>query len=133
MPAFDGDTIRIGDRLFEWNDGAVTVLQLYSDRILVSVPGKGSRSYSYGGVLAGSTRKTLYWHDPEVLIPRKDPKAWSLQRSTLRQMMELQSQFITGAHYVHPDDELQIHDVLKDTAPHVDVTVLNGAAVPTEG
>lgn len=134
MPAFDGDPISVGDRLFEMNEGSVTVIQLYSDRILVSVPGKGSRSYSYGGVLAGSSRKSLFWHDPFVLIPRKDAKAWSVQRSTLRAMMHSMSQFITGAHYAYPENEevADMHQVLEQRAPHLDLKLIKSASVPTE-
>lgn len=134
MPAFDSDPINIGDRMFDTGeDSAVTVMQLYSNRIMVAIPGKGSRSYTYGGVMSGNTRKTLFWHDPQLLTPRKDPQAWSLQRSTLQAMMEALSIFVTGAHYHSRDEVEDLHATLEDTAPHVNAAVLDSAAIPTEG
>lgn len=134
MPAFDGDSISVGDRLFDTGeDSAVTVMQLYSNRIMVAIPGKGSRSYTYGGVMSGNTRKTLFWHDPQILIPRKDPQAWSLQKSTLRSMMESLSIFITGAHFHDAEAAEDAHAVLEGTSPHVDQSVLDSAAIPAEG
>lgn len=83
MPVFDGSPVQVGDRLVDLNEGVVVVLQLFSDSLQMKTASKGTRTYSYEGVLSGRTHKTLFWHHPVVSNPPKDPAVWRAQRELL--------------------------------------------------
>ena len=125
---FDGDPISVGDRLFDTRrDTAVHILKLYSDRVLAKIPGQGSVTYSYGGVERGRTSKSLYWHDPRVIIPRKAAAEWAIQRDTLRGLCQQMSHFMEMAHFEEPD-EIDPDEVRSLEESFVDVELLRGMA-----
>lgn len=37
--------------------------------------------YNAEGKQLGNSRVTLFWHDPIIMVPIKDPKAWAAQRT----------------------------------------------------
>lgn len=95
---FDSDPIAVGDKLFDIADERwVTVRQLYSDRFMVSVAGSNaSRTYSYKGVAARRSGRTLYWQDPRLIIPRKSPAYWQAQKKLVTSVIGSMSEHLPG-------------------------------------
>lgn len=84
MPVFDGEPVKVGDRLHDFNDGQLTVVQVHSDRMQLNKPGIGTRMYHYNGVRIGKSVKTLFWHPPVITSPPKDGEKWNAQREMIR-------------------------------------------------
>jgi len=118
MANFDGDPIYVGDKLFDLVDGIVSVVQIYPDRILLQVGGRSTRTkpYSFGGVAARRSVRTLYWHDPRVVVPRKEAHAWTAQRALIKDYTSRFGDIVTGADYNEDQDELHEHRVARDRA-----------------
>lgn len=97
MNTFDNEPIEIGDKLFDIYDNAwVTVHQIFTDRFLVQMPGgrrSQSRTYDYRGIAARRSGRTLYWHDPRVIVPRKHAQHWSEQKRMLKDVMSSLGKF----------------------------------------
>lgn len=105
MPTFDGDTLEIGDKLFDIYDNKhVTVVQVYKDRFMVRVPGRSrgaaTHTYTYDGRRARRDGRTLFWHDPRVVIPRKNAVHWRSQREMVANLVNDLAKFI-------PDTEVE--------------------------
>lgn len=99
MPNFDGDPIELGDKLFDIYDNKhVTVVQVYKDRFMVRVPGRrrgaSTYTYTYDGRRARRDGRTLFWHDPRVVIPRKNAVHWRAQREMVTDLIRDLGKFI---------------------------------------
>lgn len=95
---FDFDPIEVGDKLFDIADERwVTVRQLYSDRFMVSIAGSNaSRTYTYKGVAARRSGRTLFWQDPRLIIPRKSPAYWQAQKKLIKNVIGSMSEHLPG-------------------------------------
>lgn len=113
MATFDGDPLYVGDKLFDIVDGIVTVVQIYDDRILLQVGGRATRTkpYSYNGIAARRSSRTLYWHDPRVVVPRKDAHVWTAQKSLLQDYTKRFGDIVSSAKYVEDHDENNSADI----------------------
>jgi hypothetical protein len=75
---FDGDALNVADTLHDVLYGAGTVLRITPDNVIHVRFGDGrDRAYN----IRGSTRdvgrqKTLFWHPPVVVTPRKSEAEW---------------------------------------------------------
>jgi hypothetical protein len=130
---FDGDQIEAGDRVYDLRREKVcNVLKTYTDRMLVGIPGEGSVTFNYAGVERTRTGKTLFWHDPRFLVPRKSAEEWSIQRSTLRAMMHYMGEFMRMAHVIDDEPEQEL-DALPDSSnPFLDSETLRSMARPAD-
>lgn len=86
---FDGDEIVVGDKLVDFIDGIVTVVQVYRDAIVVQFRTQGGRNavrnYNYKGVASNRRVKTLFWQDiRNLVIPRKNTQAWQAQLAMIK-------------------------------------------------
>lgn len=88
---FMGHTIKIGDRLFDTVDRMVTVVELFSDQILAEITSRGGRvqkTYGFNGVQSRRQVRTLYWQNPMVVEPHKDPVIWQHQKAIIEASSE---------------------------------------------
>lgn len=113
MATFDGDPIYVGDKLFDIVDGIVTVVQIYDDRILLQVGGRTTRTkpYSFNGIAARRSSRTLYWHDPRVVVPRKDAHVWTSQKALLSDYTKRFGDIVASAKYSEDHDENPTADI----------------------
>ena len=75
----DGFDVEPGDPVYDlfFGDGMVKSLTA-DDRAVVQF---GQRVFTYDSRGVGQHgRRSLYWHNPIVLVPMKDDKGWSFQR-----------------------------------------------------
>ncbi|CAE6958786.1 hypothetical protein [Paraburkholderia domus] len=75
----DGYEVLAGDPVYDlyFGDGRVHSLTA-DDQIVVSY---GSRMFVYDERGIGQHgRRSLYWHNPILVVPMKDERMWSLQR-----------------------------------------------------
>ncbi|SAK62581.1 hypothetical protein AWB76_03272 [Caballeronia temeraria] len=75
----DGYPVEAGDRVYDlfFGDGVVKNL-LPDGRANVAF---GVRSFTYDERGVGQHgRRSLYWHNPIILVPQKDDAQWALQR-----------------------------------------------------
>ena len=91
MQQLDGFDVELGDRLYDiYLEKWLTVTQLYSNRFMTSygaARGPVTGTYNYQGVAARHHARTLYWHDPRLVIPAKGQENWDAQRQTLRSIL----------------------------------------------
>jgi hypothetical protein len=75
----DGAIIEVGDPVYDlyFGDGRVHSLTA-DDQAVVTF---GSRMFTYDERGVGQhRRRSLFWHDPILLIPQKDEREWSLHK-----------------------------------------------------
>jgi hypothetical protein len=75
---FDDDALNVGDTLYDVVYGTCVVLRITPDnRIHVRFGSGRDRAYSALGVTRDVGReKTLFWHPPIVVTPRKSETEW---------------------------------------------------------
>jgi hypothetical protein len=81
----DGDTVNVGDKVYDvfYGDGTVSEL-LVDNRARVIF-----RTKPYGlvfgdnGVGVRYTQRTLYWHDPILMAPPKNVRLWLFLRPVI--------------------------------------------------
>ncbi len=79
MPVtMDGDEVAVGDRLYDICLGAGEVTQmLTAGRFSVRFLGDGrEQAFTGDGMSPRSHIRTLYWHDPVIVVPRKSDARW---------------------------------------------------------
>lgn len=83
----DGSSIVEGDVVYDILYGPGTVVQILpADRCLVrfaAAGGQKSISYSSGGVSPRFPARTLYWHNPVIVIPSKREARWGSLRAAM--------------------------------------------------
>lgn len=83
----DNDEVLPGDRLYDLRYGNVSVKQVYADSILIKFRTPAGREQlstaNPRGVMQNATKRTLYWQDPIIVIPRKDVRIWEMQKNML--------------------------------------------------
>ena len=92
---FMGDPIQKGDVMYDIIDGPITVVSVHHNHIRAQKGANpnSARTYGYDGILTGRRpRRTLFWHDPIALEPRKSEKAWQAQLAAVRKMSDLLAQ-----------------------------------------
>jgi hypothetical protein len=84
MPQMDGANVVVGDSVYDILYGPGTVQQLLpADRFLVvfaAVGGQKSFSYNSTGISPRFPARTLYWHNPVVVVPTKREARWGSLR-----------------------------------------------------
>lgn len=76
----DGDEIEVGDRVYDTYLGDGIVKTITPDtRIVVVFAGTRMFTYDARGI-STTGRKTLYWHNPVFMIPRKNEIQWDYQK-----------------------------------------------------
>ena len=81
--------------MYDIIDGPITVVSVHHNHIRVQkgANANSARTYGYDGILTGRrTKRTLFWHDPIALEPRKSEKAWLAQLAAVKQMSDLLAQ-----------------------------------------
>lgn len=79
MPVtLDGETVDLGDRLFDLVHGQGVVVETYALSNQFRVEFGNDKRVVYDGV--GMSRffrtRTLYWHDPMIALPVKSDRGW---------------------------------------------------------
>lgn len=75
----DDCDIEAGDAVYDlfFGDGRVKNITADGHAVVVF----GTRMFTYDGRGVGAHgHKSLYWHNPILLVPMKDEREWSLQR-----------------------------------------------------
>jgi hypothetical protein len=71
--------VQQGDKVHILTYGAATVTAVLPDNggCMVQKPGQSPMHFGPGGCLGASDRRLLFWHDPLLIEPPKDPALWS--------------------------------------------------------
>jgi hypothetical protein len=73
--------LRLMDPVFVLGYGQGTVTRVLPDGgFIVNVPGRGERHYTVFGTLGAGQDRRLYYHDPIIREPPKDPAFWRAWR-----------------------------------------------------
>lgn len=76
----DGDEVAVGDRVYDTYLGDGIVKNMTADKRIVVVF-SGTRMFTYDSRGISTTgRKTLYWHNPVFMTPRKNEVHWDYQK-----------------------------------------------------
>lgn len=76
----DNDPVQIGDKMYDVQFGAGEVVELkVADRFRVRFA-KGTYTYEGTGIRVDASVRTLYWHNPIVVLPAKDDIRWDEAR-----------------------------------------------------
>jgi hypothetical protein len=86
MPVMlDNDPVRVGDVVHDITYGTGRVTELFNEnatfRVLFSAHNNRQIVYSRYGTSRVSFGRTLYWHDPIMVIPRKSEINWMKVRA----------------------------------------------------
>jgi len=85
----DGDPVNLGDTVHDVVYGVGEVVELKVEgRFRVRFAGNKFYVYDGNGVRADARQRTLYWHDPVLVIPNKDDISWTLARGLCRAMID---------------------------------------------
>lgn len=78
MHTLDGEQVVVGDFLYDTQYGRGQVEQLLVDnRVVVLFSGLNRRHvYNSEGVGTRFHVRTLYWHDPIIVVPAKSDTGW---------------------------------------------------------
>lgn len=75
----DGEVLEVGDAVYDLYFGDGRVKSVTADNRAVVVFGGRMFTYDERGV-GQHGKRSLYWHNPILLVPMKDEQSWSLQR-----------------------------------------------------
>ncbi|SIO50629.1 hypothetical protein SAMN05444172_2589 [Burkholderia sp. GAS332] len=75
----DGEVLEVGDPVYDLYFGDGRVKSVTADNHAVIVFGGRMFTYDERGV-GQHGKRSLYWHNPILLVPMKDERSWSLQR-----------------------------------------------------
>lgn len=92
MPEFFGDPIEKGDTLYDLIDGPVRVISLEPNGVRCVKGGNANsvRSYNSQGILVGRRNvRTLYWHNPVLIEPRKGGSTFDRQAQAVKILADL--------------------------------------------
>ncbi len=87
----DGFDVKVGDSVYDivFGFGEVVALHIDSqDRFSVKFGSRRIQTYNEDGY-GQFRRRTLYWHDPIVVIPAKQEGAWSIQQEVCLKATEV--------------------------------------------
>jgi hypothetical protein len=78
----DGDAIAVGDGVYDMLYGAGVVMEvLPQDRFRVKFQSKPyGLVFASNGVGVRYSHRTLFWHDPIIVVPTKNAGLWGLIR-----------------------------------------------------
>ncbi|MBN3777431.1 hypothetical protein G3O06_07685 [Burkholderia sp. Ac-20345] len=76
----DGYDVEPGDYVYDLFFGDGMVKNLTADGRAVVAFGPRTFTYNEAGV-GQHGRRSLYWHNPILLVPMKDEAAWDMQRN----------------------------------------------------
>ena len=68
--------VKKGDQLFALIQGAGTVMRVGPDGSFVLSSGRGETQYTAEGTIGASQARRVFYHDPVVVVPCKDPDLW---------------------------------------------------------
>jgi len=83
MIQMDGFDVMLNDRVFDMARGYGTVVEVRNDSFVVRF-GNRLAAFSPAGVAARRSERTLYWHDPRVVVPAKNANDWDRQRQAIK-------------------------------------------------
>jgi hypothetical protein len=74
-----GDEVRVKDEVFVLHHGKARVESRTPDDggFNVRLAGHGVMHYSRTGCPGASTKRVVYWHDPLLIEPPRDPALWA--------------------------------------------------------
>lgn len=75
----DGFEVKAGDAVYDLFQGDGRVASVTADSHAVVVFGARSLTFDERGI-GQHGRRSLYWHNPVLVVPMKDEAMWSLQR-----------------------------------------------------
>lgn len=85
----DGDDVNLGDQVFDIVYGTGEVVELKVEgRFRVRFAGNKFFVFDGNGVRADAKNRTLYWHDPVLVVPMKDDINWVQARGLCRAMID---------------------------------------------
>ena len=77
--SLDGEPIVLGDSVYDMIWGPGTVVQLHeSGNFVVRFGATRTATFTSGGVNARYPGRTLFWHDPIIVLPIKRESRWLL-------------------------------------------------------
>lgn len=122
MPRFFGDTVEQGDSLYDLIDGPVRVISVSESGIRCVKGGNPNsvRSYSFDGILSGRRQvRTLYWHNPVLIEPRKGGSTFDAQAKAIGLLAALIGDIAEANQPLDQaqQDVLDTQALLKDASP----------------
>ena len=74
-----GDEVQLRDEVFLLHRGKARVEARTPDDggFILRVPGAGTMHFNRSGCQGASSRREVYWHNPFVAEPPKDPVLWA--------------------------------------------------------
>jgi hypothetical protein len=84
--AFFGETVKVGDQMFDTNRGYGKVFQVKPSTVEVQFS-TARVVYSLLGVQRGKMHRTLYWDTPYVIAPLKNAEHWVSLREKFEAVM----------------------------------------------
>ena len=88
MHKLDNDDIALGDKVYDVMYGPGEVVELKVEGKFRVRFATGMHVYDERGVRVDSKFRTLYWHDPVVVLPEKDDIRWALAKRLCTAMIE---------------------------------------------
>ena len=81
MNKLDNEFIDIQDEVFDIINGSGRVLETTPNSITVRFTNNRKMTFDQSGNYNGTRR--IFWHNPIVIAPEKDPAAWSALRTSI--------------------------------------------------
>jgi hypothetical protein len=88
----DGYAVNIADTVYDvaYGEGVVVQLLGSSNKFIVTFEGiNRSISYDMNGIGPRPNKRTLYWHDPVLVVPAKPEPLWAKTRVVCMNVAEV--------------------------------------------
>lgn len=87
----DGSYVELGDKVFDISSsrGNGKVVAKYENSFEVLFDTGRKVVYNYQGTQRNGKFKTLFWHRPFILTPKKDEHEWVVRQNLLNSLIEL--------------------------------------------
>lgn len=108
MAKFFGDDIEAGDRLLDLLDGPINVVSVHAGYMRCTIGGNQNtlRTYGFDGILRGRRKvRTLYWHNPIVMDPRKSQVAYLAQVQAVKTVTDMMGNIAVAKEALVPQIE----------------------------
>jgi hypothetical protein len=103
MLTMDDYDVIINDSVFDMERGYGVVVEVRADGFVVKFSSR-LVFFAPNGVAARRKSRTLYWHDPRVVIPAKDADKWDNQRRAMRAFTDFVATIDCRSAQVVPDE-----------------------------
>jgi len=118
----DGYPVNKGDKLFDVDlRGVVTCQVVNPDAAICQAIQNGRKvtlTYNSSGAKVGQRHKVLYWQNPLVIIPSKDPVNWSAQCKVIKATLRAMEAYAQVVNSTMMDEDLAIPGVSSVISMH---------------